>query len=829
MYNITTVSASIDSAWGSLLLSKASVIGTRAHCCKRCWNSLANGNLPKFSIANGNYRGFSKHINELKDLTEAEWHLLSLGTTHMTHKHYFAFTSNKKDGHSSSTIHRKGLVGHTTVRKSSLKSLVAVATESNPVIQPGLTVHLCVGSLSTPEEVQAALKKCRHQVTIDTARFLRAYAWLKQHNPRYLEQADVAVVRSNLQSSSTHGIIHNTLVITEAHVSSISPDIAANSSLVGQMHATNSRRSLLVTCQEAEPAANPLLVYNRQVATTAAGFLSSWTAHSDEMMYPWVFPFGRGGTNEVRSVPMSERLHCALLLRSYDRTASQCSRFSLERYDMLTSSTAIRNTCRNITMSTAVQTALQKVTAKQLKAALEYQTTSLQALRSHKPIPPKSAECTDAALLILRTITQSQGAVPGSLRNAKIHRQKAFSMFRYFGNFNFFTTHSADDLSKPAVFNMASPHERLIPGVDAEVAATLAATDSGACAIMYNDLVTTLIDTLYGYDVSKNKAHPGGGIFGSVSAFFGMTEEQNRQSLHLHLLTFIDTLPHTVEDLVAFVQSPQNVKSFLKYVDSTVHTQHPIANHEMLSFDNADHTCENSYGTSEHPPSLKLYDIPERFVTMRTPGKSYMPPPKNVVCDGCDMEFSSLTLTKAWALHNCGAEARTAWDNGNYELHGIDINADLVFELPPPPEYVDPTPDSQYIIPELTIDEFNAVFSSTKDHTHPLTPALDSSCHAIANISLTHNLPQTENERIFLRAQESIVERAKLCLVTLNVNEHSHTHVASCFKYTSRAKNQPSRCRHNKPVPINLETTVLVNDMQLCVCDNICTDASHIR
>jgi hypothetical protein len=378
----------------------------------------------------------------------------------------------------------------------------------------------------------------------------------------------------------------------------------------------------------------------------------------------------------------------------------------------MTSSAATGKACRKIDLSSAVQSALMTVKADELKAAHTYQQQCTDALRSNAQTPVKPAKCTADAVLILNMISNAQSDVPKSVKNAKLHRTKAMAMYRYFGNFQLFSTHSPDDLSKSAVHNISTPDNAFVPGVDSVEAAMSAARDPAACAMAYDDTVNTLIDMLYRFDIKAHDSHPGGGLFGSVCGFFGMTEEQQRQSLHLHLLTFIKGLPQSCQDLISIVKDPLKVKKLLQYVDSTVKTQHPIATHELLRPDASKHVCDSFASNPEELPHLTLWGVPEKYSTMTSSQLNY-PDPPDVECSKCEHELSSLSLTKTWALANCGNDARHAWENGNFELHGIPIDSDYIFDLPQDAsttEMIDPTPDG-CTCPET--NEESAVTNST--------------------------------------------------------------------------------------------------------------------
>jgi hypothetical protein len=68
----------------------------------------------------------------------------------------------------------------------------------------------------------------------------------------------------------------------------------------------------------------------------------------------------------------------------------------------------------------------------------------------------------------------------------------------------------------------------------------------------------------------------------------------------------------------------------------------------------------------------------------------------------------------------------------------------------------------------------------------------------------------------------NIQERAKLCLLTLHLNQHSHNHCGSCYKYNTT-------CRYGKPTKTHSHTELIVNNQPICNCDSVCVNTSHHR
>ena len=103
-------------------------------------------------------------------------------------------------------------------------------------------------------------------------------------------------------------------------------------------------------------------------------------------------------------------------------------------------------------------------------------------------------------------------------------------------------------------------------GPDAETRAENIATDPYAAAKFFNFIIMAILETLFGIKVTKYHVHNRTGIFGRVSAYYGLTETQGRGCLHLHMLVWLEDAP-TAEEMTVKLQSTEfrdKVVAFIK-------------------------------------------------------------------------------------------------------------------------------------------------------------------------------------------------------------------------------------------------------------------------
>jgi len=84
-------------------------------------------------------------------------------------------------------------------------------------------------------------------------------------------------------------------------------------------------------------------------------------------------------------------------------------------------------------------------------------------------------------------------------------------------------------------------------GPSKETRAQNIAADPYAAANFFHFLIRTILHTLFGIETTKHKVKVKMGIFGRVRVYFGVVESQNRGSLHLHLILWLEGAPTSEE------------------------------------------------------------------------------------------------------------------------------------------------------------------------------------------------------------------------------------------------------------------------------------------
>ncbi|KAJ7246450.1 hypothetical protein C8J57DRAFT_1438210 [Mycena rebaudengoi] len=86
-------------------------------------------------------------------------------------------------------------------------------------------------------------------------------------------------------------------------------------------------------------------------------------------------------------------------------------------------------------------------------------------------------------------------------------------------------------------------------GPDNDRRAQNIAADPYAAAKFFHFTIRTILETLFGIEVTAFQVHSSMGILGEVAAYFGLVEAQNRASLHFHVLLALKHAPNADEML----------------------------------------------------------------------------------------------------------------------------------------------------------------------------------------------------------------------------------------------------------------------------------------
>ena len=579
------------------------------------------------------------------------------------------------------------------------------------VAPPPLHVHVIQGPALNQAQTVEALNNCKLTVKVDRSRFASAVKWWREHNAEAATAPDP--VLPVLYDDMPAGVFATS---TPTETASTSPgniaqsDPAKNAQTV-YTQANSAGRSAVLVSIESEDLKKAGVFRGQaydgnQLICAAGALIPGWDPRNFNRIYPTLIPYARGGPTEARATGMSMGAYVAHCLRLSHRGFGQHPSFTLERYSeaRLSKISAVRFNqlkCRPKIISNVMS-----VTPKQLEIAAKYQDDCKRALQNNCPRPQKPLTVIPAAEKMLLSAQVPLSSAHGTEMHAIANRNKLFAIQRMYGGFSHFSTTTPDDLNCPMHGKRAG--SRREDGLKAMAQAI--SMDSAACALMHLDIVNMFIDHFIGWDRAKNQSKAGGGIFGTFTAWGGVTEEQWRKSLHLHLLACIKGFARTPAQLKEWILSARFRSDILEFAqrtltagplikpqelfDTCTSVKHDIACHPNCGVQCTQDTIEGEekvgggedffagggrdvvVGMDGIPNTvpLQLMRMPRKVTHASEAMKDGEVLPDNIACSRCGHQQSTYDATLAWALEHATQEVVAAYTSGEKGFHGIDID-----------------------------------------------------------------------------------------------------------------------------------------------------------
>lgn len=628
--------------------------------------------------------------------------------------------------------------------------------------QPVAVTHVCMGEIGDDAAAVAtaiANRILHARVPVDAC--LAACDKLAAINPSFNREV------LPLLDHDENGVQRGTLLFTCDRADAVVPDAATPVSVVDTTGTTVNGRAVLLSGDEGEDTDSDVLV-------GVPSFLNTWADEGDVDAFPDLFPFGRGGRNETRSVHTSPRAVASLMLRCWDRRAAKNQVWILIEHDAdvrrAATGTATGVAKRKAGDRPENATALT-VSRVELQSAAKHHDAKLAAVKRGDQLPARPPGLSNDAEHVLRSVRRSTGSMPGTVDFALNKRNEFWALAIRFGLFAVWNTFSPSDAKTADIANISGTPDEC----DGSPAAILAvnAADPGACAMHHSEAVNVFVRHIVGWDVSKHAPVAGGGVFGTVSCFAGTTEAQKRLSMHLHSLLGLAGLPSTSAKLLRFLAIPTNVAQLLDLVRVAQRQDHPCHTHEFTDVGDLGHVCFAPGPSAEPTPPHQhaaVLPLPTGYLKVTKPMKLDFP--KIVECQRCGDRETAQSLVRTWALNNCGDVVRDSYLAGNTRLSGFPLDMDLLLGEPP------------------------------------------------AQIEARHPAWCADNA----------VERAKLVLIDIDLLEHVPGHLHGCFKTKhadSKSATRPT-CRFALPALSCARGAVLLNGKELCSCTAACVDPTHL-
>lgn len=298
----------------------------------------------------------------------------------------------------------------------------------------------------------------------------------------------------------------------------------------------------------------------------SAGVTGTNTAHDlFEQAFPCLFPYGMGGIDSSRPVPIPFIEHVRWALQYHDRRFRLHAVFPFYTYGLWIKRQALMS----------VQIEMQR---KVFEAhAAELNSITLHDLRKAAEEETKQLPTSNPAVSFLKHSINTSGVrVPGSDQRRIALRSKIRSTILYLAPPNLWITINPHDLDDPIaqIFvgsaNIDMDDFSKLTGPDSNERAKNIASDSYAAAKFFHFLINVTLETLFGISISEFKVISSDGIFGKVNAYIGTVESQGRGTLHFHLLLFLKNAPSAAE-MHKLLKTEEFRRKVSDFIEANIH------------------------------------------------------------------------------------------------------------------------------------------------------------------------------------------------------------------------------------------------------------------
>lgn len=293
------------------------------------------------------------------------------------------------------------------------------------------------------------------------------------------------------------------------------------------------------------------------------------------LMFPSLFPHGRGDPSEVRRVRVSRAECLRHYLRLSTRRFAQDTVFPLVAFDVYSRHLALSRAALYCRLSGAEENAaIASVTPEELSALLVYDSECLGAARNNLPRPPVPERVGRARVLTNR-VRSAAAHAKGSNESRQVQRRRGFNMQTRFGGPYLFVTISPKDNGSLAVSYLAGDLAvEKLEQVDFHSLPTQAerfvstAKDPVAQSRYFDRVAHIFLEEVMGFDTSVQRPLARGGLFGLTRAFIAGVETQGDGTLHMHLLAWVYGTPPSLSKLREKLQDGPFKEAFLAWADS---------------------------------------------------------------------------------------------------------------------------------------------------------------------------------------------------------------------------------------------------------------------
>ena len=318
-----------------------------------------------------------------------------------------------------------------------------------------------------------------------------------------------------------------------------------------------------------------------------------------EKAFPCLYPYGRGGLESTRPVPLDFPEHIRWSLQYFDRRFRKHETFpfivfGISQRRQALSSARIQMQGKLFEREARV---VSSVTAEKLEQAKSDEENGL----------PISDEAVRA---LKKHVYATAARVSGSDQSRYRLRSQMWSTSTVLGPPSLWITINPSDLHDPIAQIFAGEDINMDDfmatlGPDKAKRAKNIADDPYAAAKFFHFMITTILETLFQVEVTQAQVKNKMGVFGRVAAYFGTVESQGRGTLHLHLLIWLKDVP-SPEEITALLKTETFRKRIADFIRANFRAYAPGLE-SAESIEKLPHNNEIAYSRPPNP-DLDNYD-----------------------------------------------------------------------------------------------------------------------------------------------------------------------------------------------------------------------------
>lgn len=281
--------------------------------------------------------------------------------------------------------------------------------------------------------------------------------------------------------------------------------------------------------------------------------------------FPDLFPYGRGGPEERRAVPMSLAVYFRRLMLDGRRHFAQHALLPLLAFDIVGRAAMMSKGALHVRMRPSTHAAIAGVTVDELREHLVGKERERVSRRRGEAARRQNVG--DPSSILMNQVYATMSRFPWSNEERATWRQELYALWQCFGVPHVFFTVTPDDVNSLTVMYYAG-------AVDADVffdtnasdipsrgeRFRIVSKDPVADARFFSRILGVVVRELLGWDSVTRRPVAGGGIFGVTKAFFGVVETQGRGALHAHNLVWVHGMPPTVDMVKDALESSTDFK-----------------------------------------------------------------------------------------------------------------------------------------------------------------------------------------------------------------------------------------------------------------------------